>query len=339
MSSLGASSCGPSTPQHPGVFPRRGTMDYGAFFTSSGSMVLGDTDLSDKYIPSSTDKVTSADHRPLDEIFGGLSSSRSQLSAPERSFTQHCQPRVHPYPHQHQGMYSQHHTQHTQPSREYGHLSSHRHVPPLILRQPQLRPPACGLLHIPLMQVDNQRQGSDLVINFRCWERGMPMDGMSCLFFSDNNVCPDRVYSGVSMSELLHDQEYMLERGRDCVLDGSGITKMKLNIIWPGYPPFVRTISPILSDGRAITRTGLGYEVALAFSAFFCEVGKSFVQRSHPGPFTIAHVQNGNSLPGVRFDRLRLFSVRETSLGEWTPEVSAVVAGSRLSTTPDKTGL
>ncbi|KIM62712.1 hypothetical protein SCLCIDRAFT_1214819 [Scleroderma citrinum Foug A] len=295
--SVEANSRDSFTPPHPSVSTRRGAVDYGALFPSSG---LDNTDVPDKYIPSSTDRVTSPDHRPLDDIFASLHSFFRP--APGPSSMQYDQLPAHLYPLQNQNQNSQRHTQHIPPSQQSGHPPSHHHVPQIILRKPQLKPPMSGILHIPLMQVDNQQRGSGLVINFRCWERGLLTDG-------------------VSISELLHCQAYALERGLDRVLDGLG-RPVKLNIVWPGYPPFVRNISPVLSDGRAITRAELGYQVALAFSAFFCEVGKT--QSGHVGPFTIVAVRNGNLSAGIRFDRLRLLGVRETSLGEWTPEVCAV---------------
>jgi len=62
------------------------------------------------------------------------------------------------------------------------------------------------------------------------------------------------------------------------------------------------------------------------------EVGKN--QSSHVGPFTIVAVRNGNLSPGIRFDRLRLLSLRETSLGEWTPEISSVTWLDNGASTP-----
>jgi len=164
-------------PPHQSVFTRRGAVDYGAFFPSSG---LDDTDVPDKYIPSSTDRVTSPDHRPLDDIFASLHSLLRP--APGPSSMQYDQLHAHLYPPQNLNLNSQRHTQHILPSQQIAHPPSH-HVPQLILRKPQLRPPISGILHIPLMQVDNQQRGSDLVINFRCWERGLLTDGTYCHFW------------------------------------------------------------------------------------------------------------------------------------------------------------
>lgn len=167
------------TPQHPNTFPRRGAVDYsGALFPSSG---LSEADVSDKYIPSSTDRVTSSDHRPLDDIFASL---HPLLGAGPGPSMQYDQPHTRFYPPQNQSQYSQHLTPHTVSSRQYDHLpQSYRHVSQPILRRPLIRPPANGILPIPLMQVDNQQRGSDLVINFRCWERGLLTDGTFSLLW------------------------------------------------------------------------------------------------------------------------------------------------------------
>lgn len=175
--SVEANSRDSFTPPHPSVSTRRGAVDYGALFPSSG---LDNTDVPDRYIPSSTDRVTSPDHRPLDDIFASLHSFFRP--APGPSSMQYDQLPAHLYPLQNQNQNSQRHTQHIPPSQQSGHPPSHHHVPQIILRKPQLKPPMSGILHIPLMQVDNQQRGSGLVINFRCWERGLLTDGTSCHF-------------------------------------------------------------------------------------------------------------------------------------------------------------
>lgn len=112
----------------------------------------GSTDLSDQYIPSSSDKITCTDHRPLDEIFGDMRplSSWSQAQSGSVRAAQNGTPRGHP-----------------------------QHRPVLTYPLPT-KPQLDGVVQIPLLAVDNQRSGTGLIVDFRCsdWGIGVQVEGM-----------------------------------------------------------------------------------------------------------------------------------------------------------------
>lgn len=105
--------------------------------------------LPDQYIPSSNDKITCTDHRPLDEIFGNMRplTGLSGLPHPSPNGTPHGNPL---------------------------HTSVLTYALPT---KPQLD----GVIHIPLLAVDNQMSGTGLVVDFRCsdWGIGIEIEGMS----------------------------------------------------------------------------------------------------------------------------------------------------------------
>ena len=111
-------------------------------------------ELSDQYIPSSSDKITSTDHRPLDEIFGnthpGPSCGWSQATSNSPHPSQNVAPRGHP-----------------------------RHTSVLTYPLPT-KPQLDGVVQIPLLAVDNQMSGTGLVVDFRCsdWGIGVQVEGM-----------------------------------------------------------------------------------------------------------------------------------------------------------------
>lgn len=124
---------------------------------SLGSMKLyyhvdESANLLDQYVPSSSDKITCTDHRPLDEIFGNMRSSSGWPQArlgsvyPSRNATSH------------------------------GHA---RHSSVLTYPLPT-RPEMDGVVQIPLLAVDNQMSGTGLVVDFRCsdWGIGVQVEGM-----------------------------------------------------------------------------------------------------------------------------------------------------------------
>ncbi|KAG8212879.1 hypothetical protein J3R82DRAFT_11212 [Butyriboletus roseoflavus] len=182
------------------------------------------TNLSDQYIPSSSDKITCADHRPLDEIFGYIRSSSGWSQAESSSLHQ-----------------SQNGTPRGNPRR------------PSVFTYPlPTKPQVDGVVQIPLLVVDNQMSGTGLVVDFRCsdWGIGVQVEGLP-------------------MSDLLHGNVSGLKNPHQCVLDGLGLTDLRLNILWPHYPPFAKVISAFGVDGKPISRAELGYEVSLAFAEFF----------------------------------------------------------------------
>jgi hypothetical protein len=109
-------------------------------------------DLSDQYIPSSNDKITCTDHRPLDDIFGNIRPScgwsQATLNSPHPS--QNVAPRGHP-----------------------------RHTSVLTYPLPT-KPQLDGVVQIPLLAVDNQIRGTGCVVDFRCsdWGIGVQVEGM-----------------------------------------------------------------------------------------------------------------------------------------------------------------
>lgn len=108
------------------------------------------TNQPDQYIPSSSDKITCTDHRPLDDIFGNT----RPLSLSGWSGS----------PHLTQSGMLQAHPQHT-----------------AVLTYPlPTKPQLDGVLHIPLLAVDNQMSGTGLVVDFRCsdWGIGVEVEGM-----------------------------------------------------------------------------------------------------------------------------------------------------------------
>ncbi|KAH0833434.1 hypothetical protein J3R83DRAFT_12548 [Lanmaoa asiatica] len=236
------------------------------------------TDLSDQYIPSSSDKITCTDHRPLDEIFGdirsslGWSQAKSGLIHPLQSGT----PRGHP--------------QHTS-----------------VLTYPlPTKPQLDGVVQIPLLAVDNQMSGTGLVVTFQCSDWGIGVE-----------------VEGIPMSDLLHGNVSGLENPHQRVLDGLGLTDLRLNILWPHYPPFAKVISAFGTGGEPITRAELGYEVSLAFAEFFYITSRS-IPPAQRGPYAISSSPPGSSSPEIKFDQLHLITVRNTSRGEWVAEIRAV---------------
>ena len=113
--------------------------------------MVGSSNLSDQYVPSSSDKITCADHRPLDEIFGNIHSSSGWSQTETGS--------LHP---------SQNGTPHGNP----------RHTSVLTYPLPT-KPQMDGVVHIPLLVVDNQISGTGLVVDFRCsdWGIGVQVQG------------------------------------------------------------------------------------------------------------------------------------------------------------------
>ena len=215
--------------------------------------------LSDQYIPSSSDKITCTDHRPLDEIFGnirppsGWPPAKSGSVYPPRSET----PRGHP-----------------------------RHSSVLTYPLPT-KPQLDGVVQIPLLAVDNQMSGTGLIIDFRCsdWGIGVELEGVLPHVILPPRV-PETLNKGIQMLDLLHDNVSGLENPYERVLDGFGLTDLRLNILvrplprrvrypipyrlqWPQNPPFAKVISAFGRDGKPITRAQLGYEVAFAFAEFF----------------------------------------------------------------------
>ncbi|KIJ62949.1 hypothetical protein HYDPIDRAFT_168894 [Hydnomerulius pinastri MD-312] len=278
---------------------RRGTDNFGpAYGHTKSHSVGGQSKLSDKYIPSSSDKITCADHRPLDEIFGNPFSSSGWPRAPQPLSQPHHIPSQSSHGQQQQGSHLYEHANH-QPRTQ---------APPVLTYTLPTKPQLDGVLQIPLLAVDNRKSGTGLVIDFRCsdWGIGVQMEG-------------------IPMMDLLHHHARGLERGHERVLDGLGLTIMRLNILWPNYPPFTKSISAFGEDGKPITRAGLGHKVAQAFAQFFCQISPWY--SAQPGLYTIAPPQGSlpGRLSGIRFNQLHLISVRNTSCGEWMAEVRAAV--------------
>ncbi|KAF9223237.1 hypothetical protein BS17DRAFT_129891 [Gyrodon lividus] len=201
--------------------------------------------------------------------------------------------------------------QQQQPSPHYGH-AHHRSRPqgtPVLAYPLPTKPQLDGVTQIPLLAVDNQKTGSDLVISFRCsdWGIGVQMEG-------------------IPMTDLLYHNAHGLEHPQERVVDGFGLQSLRLNILWPNYPPFAKLISASGKDGKPLTRAGLGYEVAQAFAEFFSQITSRSVQPTQPGPYTIALLGSSpGSSAGIRFEQLHLITVRNTSHGEWMAEVRAVL--------------
>lgn len=265
-------------------------------------------EMSDKYIPSSSDKITCTDHRPLDDIFGNpyaASGSPQTGSGPTRASRTHSQPWPHAAP-------SQSFLAQQQQALHYAGHAHHRPPPqgtPVLAYPLPTKPQLDGVTQIPLLAVDNQKSGTGLVVSFRCsdWGIGVQMEG-------------------IPMTDLLYHNARGLERPQEHVIDGFGLKVLRLNILWPDYPPFVKSVSASGKDGKPITRAGLGYEVAQAFADFFSQITSRSVQPTQPGPYTIA-LQGPRSgwSAGIRFEQLQLITVRNTSYGEWMAEVRAVL--------------
>ena len=110
--------------------------------------------LVDQYIPSSSDRITCTDHRPLDEIFGNVppASGWSQATLGSGSL---C-------PSQNE----------TPPPRG----------PPKVLTYTlPIKPQLDGVVQIPLLAVDNQMSGTGVVVDFKCsdWGIGVEVKGTS----------------------------------------------------------------------------------------------------------------------------------------------------------------
>lgn len=161
------------------------------------------TDLSDQYIPSSNDKITCTDHRPLDDIFGNIRPSRgwSQAASNSPHPSQNVTPRGHP-----------------------------RHTSVLTYPLPT-RPQLDGVVQIPLLAVDNRIKGTGCVVDFRCsdWGIGVEVEGM--LLYADLASRTETLDSGIPMSDLLHGNVSGLESPHQRVLDGLGVTDLRLNIL------------------------------------------------------------------------------------------------------------
>jgi len=165
--------------------------------------VDGSADLSDQYIPSSSDKITCTDHRPLDAIFGNVWPSSGRSCATSGSL----------YPSQ------------NETPRGSTRLTS-------ILTYPlPARPQMDGIVHIPLLAVDNQTSGTGLIIDFRCsdWGIGVQVEGM--LLYLDLALCTEILDSGIPMSDLLHGNVSGLESPHQHVLHGLGDANLRLNIL------------------------------------------------------------------------------------------------------------
>ncbi|KAF8124758.1 hypothetical protein EV363DRAFT_1403043 [Boletus edulis] len=137
--------------------------------------------LSDQYIPSSSDKITCADHRPLDRIFGNLH--------PLSGLSQATSGPLHP-------------SQNVPPRGQPQHTSVLTYALPT---KPQLD----GVIQIPLLAVDNQISGTGLVVNFRCsdWGIGILVEGIPMSDLLHSNVSPledphERVLDGFGFTNL-----------------------------------------------------------------------------------------------------------------------------------------
>ncbi|KAF9230960.1 hypothetical protein BU15DRAFT_68734 [Melanogaster broomeanus] len=263
-------------------------------------------ELSDKYIPSSSDKITCADHRPLDEIFGHPYTSLGHPPHSGSRSTSASQTQTHSRSQSHMIPSPSSLGRQRQASHQHGHARHQsRPLGPAVLTYPlPTKPQLDGVIQIPLLAVDNQQSGTDLVVSFRCsdWGIGVQMEG-------------------IPMTDLLYHNARGLERPQERVLEGFGLTSLRLNILWPNYLPFAKTICASGKDDKPVTRAGLGYEVAQAFAEFF-----RAIQPTQPGRYTIALLRPGSSA-GLRFEQLHLITVRNTSRGEWMAEVRAVLAG------------
>lgn len=158
---------------------RRAPVDHSSAFVHTDSLgTCGPSSMSDKYIPSSSDKITCADHRPLDEIFGNpFTPSSWPPSGSRSSRVPQPHPQSHqvpPYPYQGQPQ---------QLSYPYGHSHSqpHQQAPQILTYALPSKSQLGGILHIPLLAVDNQKSGTNIVIGFRCsdWGTGVQMEGES----------------------------------------------------------------------------------------------------------------------------------------------------------------
>jgi hypothetical protein len=139
-------------------------------------------EMSDKYIPSSSDKITCTDHRPLDDIFGNpyaASGSPQTGSGPTRASRTHSQPWPHAAP-------SQSFLAQQQQALHYAGHAHHRPPPqgtPVLAYPLPTKPQLDGVTQIPLLAVDNQKSGTGLVVSFRCsdWGIGVQMEGTSII--------------------------------------------------------------------------------------------------------------------------------------------------------------
>ncbi|KAG6372210.1 hypothetical protein JVT61DRAFT_8003 [Boletus reticuloceps] len=128
-----------------------------------------------------SDKITCADHRPLDRIFGNLHplSGLSQATSSPLHPSQNLPPRGQP-----------------------------QHTSVLTYALPT-KPQLDGVIQIPLLAVDNQISGTGLVVNFRCsdWGIGILVEGipMSDLLHSNVSALEDpheRVLDGFGFTNL-----------------------------------------------------------------------------------------------------------------------------------------
>ncbi|KIK82293.1 hypothetical protein PAXRUDRAFT_14804 [Paxillus rubicundulus Ve08.2h10] len=135
------------------------------------------SEMSDKYIPSSSDKITCTDHRPLDDIFGSPYAASGSGSI--RASQIHSQPWPHAVP-------SQSFLAQEQQALHYAGHAHHRPPPqvtPVLAYPLPTKPQLDGVTQIPLLAVDNQKSGTGLVVSFRCsdWGIGVQMEGTSIM--------------------------------------------------------------------------------------------------------------------------------------------------------------
>lgn len=145
-------------------------------------------DLSDQYIPSSSDKITCTDHRPLDDIFGNARHS-SGWQHPKSDLAQSL------------------------------HIGASRgHFAPLLTYPLPLRPHMHGKMQVPLLAVNNQIKGTGLVVEFSdCnFITGQWMEGM--LFYIQLASCtiPEDFLRHINVENLAWRRIYPQESQRAC---------------------------------------------------------------------------------------------------------------------------
>ncbi|KAJ6503768.1 hypothetical protein C8R45DRAFT_894877 [Mycena sanguinolenta] len=125
---------------------------------------------------------------------------------------------------------------------------------------------------------------------------------------------PGQTHQGVSMRDLhLRGPSTQIQGANDPVLAHTGLKRVVLRIIWPGYGhvEWCRTIS-LATNGAPITRASLGFQIASNFVHF---IEKSDYETPTSRDWMI-------SPSCVRFEHLYLVALHNTSDNVWQADVA-----------------
>ncbi|KAJ7622573.1 hypothetical protein DFH06DRAFT_1105121 [Mycena polygramma] len=126
---------------------------------------------------------------------------------------------------------------------------------------------------------------------------------------------PGQARQGVSMRELrLKGMSVPLHGANDPVLAHTGLQRVILRIIWPGYGhvEWCRTVPVVAPNGAPITRLALGVQIANNFARFIEKC-----QSETPSSRDLMFAANC-----VRFEHLFLLSLQNTFEDVWQADVA-----------------